>query len=782
MAKLLLIESPGKLKKLSQILGPGWIVKASMGHIRELTNEGEDSLGFDLAGSRIVCKYAPRDTRAKKTISGLRQAVKQADTVYIATDPDREGETIGWHLQQTLRLKSPQRVVYSEITPAAVRQAVANPRKLDQSLVAAGRARDCLDKLVGYKGSRHVVWPLNNGAKSMGRVQSAALHLLCQREREIQKFKPEDYWSVSVSYEEGFKAFYKRSPSATRPKAKGGADDAAEKSADKKKSGLESERVSSQAEADRLLAIARTTPHQVLSIEGKIKHQSPPPPFITSTLQQSAGSKLRFTPEQTMKVAQSLYEGGHITYMRTDSVVLSAPFCVAVREYLTQNDPTNVPKKAAKHRAVKGAQAAHEAIRPTDVTVTPAQLGHTLSGDAEKLYTLIWNRAIASQYCPARLRKTRIVTQAGETYWEARGQVVEFAGYTRYWNNLSADSQLPTLQQNQAVTLKQAQAEQKQTQPPPRYTEPKLVQLMERKGIGRPSTYAPTIKTLRSRTYVHLLKGRLQPTPLGLALDAALEMLLPDLIEPDFTAKMEADLDAIAAGKQDWEKYPITWHKEYFGPAIAKAKAKLSAEQMKALRAGSTFAAAETAGPSPTNAAPLARSSGRRKRSANGDIKSAPAKSTAKRSTKSKTACPKCQQPLSKIPSKSKKLKANHFLKCEAPACDTVMFWNPAKKGYELPYAQRAVDPKAFTNHPCPSCGALLIRHRYQKEGQDKVMLRCSILENRKGKCKDVAFFQSRDGGFWSPKFGNLNVEQDQKQSQRNPATNAVKPIVKKRR
>ena len=208
MTKLLLIESPGKLKKLGQILGVGWIVKASMGHIRELTHEGEDSLGFDLAGDRITCKYAPRDARAKKTIAGLRQAVKKADTVYIATDPDREGETIGWHLQQALRLKSPQRVVYSEITPAAVRRAVANPRKLDQSLVAAGRARDCLDKLVGYKGSRHVVWPLNNGAKSMGRVQSAALHLLCQRERDIQKFTPQDYWSESVTYEEGFKAFY----------------------------------------------------------------------------------------------------------------------------------------------------------------------------------------------------------------------------------------------------------------------------------------------------------------------------------------------------------------------------------------------------------------------------------------------------------------------------------------------------------------------------------------------------------------------------------------------
>ena len=280
---------------------------------------------------------------------------------------------------------------------------------------------------------------------------------------------------------------------------------------------------------------------------------------------------------------------------------------------------------------------------------------------------------------------------------------------------------------------------------------------MERKGIGRPSTYAPTIKTLRSRTYVHLLKGKLQPTPLGLALDSALEMLLPDLIEPDFTAKMEADLDAIAAGKQNWEKYLITWHKEYFGPAIAKAKTKLSAEPMKALRAGSTFAAAQSAPADPSTAVKQSATSktiGAKTSRNNTGKKTAP-KATAK----SKTACPKCQQPLSKIPSKSKKLKANHFLKCEAPTCGTVMFWNPAKKSYELPYAQRAVDPKAFTNNPCPSCGALLIRHRYQKDGQNKTMLRCSILENRKGKCKDVAFFQSRDGGFWSPKFGNLAVE-----------------------
>ena len=335
MANLLLIESPGKLKKLSQILGSGWIVKASMGHVRELANDGADALGFDLDGNQIHCRYIPRNDRAKKVLSELRQTVKRADVVYIATDPDREGETIGWHLQQALRLKNPQRVVYSEITPSAVRQAIAHPRTLDQSLIAAGRARDCLDKLVGYTGSRHIVWPLNNGAKSMGRVQSATLHLLCVREKAIHAFVPQDYWSVWVKYGEGFKAFYRKSLRLRKPSSTDDQSDASDATSDKQ-STPESDRVTTQQEADRLVAIARSCPHQVVKVEGKTTHQSPPPPFITSTLQQSAGSKLRFNPEKTMKVAQSLYEAGHITYMRTDSVMLSAPFRRAVQDYLCQ--------------------------------------------------------------------------------------------------------------------------------------------------------------------------------------------------------------------------------------------------------------------------------------------------------------------------------------------------------------------------------------------------------------------------------------------------------------
>jgi DNA topoisomerase-1 len=714
MTNLLLIESPGKSKKLSQILGPGWIIKASMGHVRELADDGEDALGFDLLDGQIHCRYEPRGARGKQVLADLRQAVKQADVVYIATDPDREGETIGWHLQQELRLKNPRRIVYSEITPQAVRAAIAQPRALDQTLIAAGRARDCLDKLVGYKGSKHVVWRLNIGAKSMGRVQSATLHLLCLREKEIQVFRPQDYWSVWVEYQEGLKAFYRARLNGGRKPADEPPDDATGNTALQ-----ESDRVTTQAEADRLVAIARSTPHQVVTVEGKITHQAPPAPFITSTLQQAAGARLRFSPDKTMKVAQALYEAGYITYMRTDSVMLAEPFCAAVRQYLTQHDPTNVPRKTTRHRAVKGAQEAHEAIRPTDVNWLPAHLKTQVGNDEANLYELIWNRAIASQCCPAQLRKTRVVTRSGPIHWEAKGQVVEFPGYTRYWNNLSADIQLPPLQQGQPLTLKQAGADKKQTQPPPRYTEPKLVQLMERRGIGRPSTYAPTIKTLKDRGYVQVEQQKLQPTPLGMELDTALETLLPDLIQPEFTAQMELALDSIAQGQQDWQDYLIHWHRSYFAPALEKANQLLQSHVRQSIE------------------------------------------SKPSRLTTNKTAlqCPKCGAAMSKIASKSKKLKADHFLKCEATGCDTVMFWNPKRKRYELPYTQQTPDPDAFTEFPCPVCGALLERHRYAREGKEKVMLRCSLPENRRGKCQDVAFFESRDG-FWSPKFGRLGQPQ----------------------
>jgi DNA topoisomerase I len=647
MVKLLIVESPGKIKKLKSILGAGWDVKASVGHIRQLSNEGESALGFTIAQDHLDCHYIPRDERARKTIAGLKAAAKQASEVVLASDPDREGETIAWHIAQVLHLKQPKRVVYQEITEAAVRAAIANPRQLDMHLVEAGRCRDCLDKLVGYKGSP-LVWRLNNGAKSVGRVQSATLHLVCQREREILAFVPQDYWSVFVEYGEGFRAyFYRNTDAPSQPQATEEQEDAAVDDSGRKETVTESTRVLTVEEADRLVAIAQSNPHQVLSIEGKVSPKKAPPPFTTSSLQQAAGSRLKFSPEQTMQIAQKLYEAGLITYMRTDSVQLSPEFCAAAREWLQTHDPDNVPKQVARQRSSKTAQEAHEAIRPTDIHKSSAELKQQLSEVEFKLYVLIWMRSIASQCKPAEIRKTKVITQSGSVQWQAKGQVVEFAGYSKYWKDINADSQLPNLTVEQALTLANAGHEAKQTQPPPRYTEPKLVQLMERRGIGRPSTYAPTIATLKQRSYVQLLKGKVQPTELGLQVDEFLGKTLPELLESEFTAQMETSLDAIAAGRQEWQKYLIQWNQSYFEPALSKAIQGLPKQS-------GNFTSSRTL-------------------------------------EKSRTKCPGCQQPMVKVP--TKKLKKGHFLKCDkgckaGDGRDLVMFWSDRVKQWQLPQSK----------------------------------------------------------------------------------------------
>jgi DNA topoisomerase-1 len=683
-----------------------------MGHLRELANDGIDSLGFDLTGSTVRCRFVPRGTRGKETIAQLKSAVQQVKTVVLATDDDREGETIAWHLQQALNLKQPQRVVYSEITAAAVKKAIAHPRTINQNIVDAGLCRTVLDKLVGYKGSP-LLWKLQNGAKSMGRVQSATLHILCDRERQIEAFVPQNYWSVFVDYAEGFRAFYQGS--ATPESEAAPVDDATSIS---DRAMPESTRVLNQAEADRLVQQAQAFPHQVVSIEGKVVNRTPPPPFVTSTLQQAAGSRLKFSPEKTMQVAQSLYEAGHITYMRTDSIELSPEYREAARQWLIDHDPTNVPTKTTSHRKLKGSQEAHEAIRPTDINRASAQLKVELSSDDFALYVLIWKRAIASQCQPARVRQTRILTKSGAISWQAKGQVIEFAGYSKYWNNLSADAELPIVRMNQPLTLTQAAHEPKQTQPPPRYSEPKLVQVMERQGIGRPSTYAPTIHTLKDRHYVEVLKGVLQPTALGLEVDLFLVDALPDLLQSAFTAQMERSLDEIAEGKQNWQHYLTDWNETYFEPALLKAERVLPQH-----------------------------------------LSSTPAPRTEKQFETSRTRCPSCQKPLAKI--KSAKVKKKYFLKCVEGCADVVLFWSEYSKRWEAPQAKLAqtepLKPK-LTDAPCPVCRKPLEQHSYQKEGQAKLLLRCSNPKARSdAKHKDVVYFQT-EKGWWSPKLGELSA------------------------
>jgi DNA topoisomerase I len=665
--KLLIVESPGKVKKLSQILGSDWLVRASMGHIRELANDGEDSLGFDLQDDTVRCRFMARGTRGKETIQTLRSAVQQVKTVVLATDYDREGETIAWHIQQALNLKNPQRVVYSEITPAAVQAAIARPRAIDLNLVYSGLCRTVLDKLVGYRGSP-LLWKLHNGAKSMGRVQSATLHILCQREQQIQTFVPQDYWSVFVDYAEGFRAYYRgdATDSAKNPKAvkaEESADDASEASPNSTSGegnpgSAESDRVLSQAEADRLVQLAQQFPHQVKAIEGKTVSRTPPPPFITSTLQQAAGARLRFSPEKTMQVAQSLYEAGLITYMRTDSVVLSPEFCTQARQWLEAHDPTNVPKRVAQQRQAKGSQEAHEAIRPTDLYRPSKELRVERSADEFDLYVLIWKRSIATQCQSARVRQTRILTQSGSVLWQAKGQVIEFHGYSKYWNNLAADAELPLLQQSQPLSLQQAAHEQKQTQPPHRYSEPKLVQAMERKGIGRPSTYAPTIATLKQRSYVEPLKGSLQPTALGLEVDRFLQSALPDLLEAEFTAQMEQTLDQIAAGRQEWQQYLTTWNREYLAPALIKANSVIP-QHLKT----SSFVGSSKDLSNGSSTGLLSRS--------------------GKPANLSRTRCPQCKNYLVKIP--STKLKKKYFLKCISGCDNSVLFWSEYSREWQPP-------------------------------------------------------------------------------------------------
>lgn len=750
--KLLLIESPGKIRKLKSILGSGWNIKATLGHIVELANDGEDSLGFtlDAERNRVDCNYVPRGTRGKQVLKELRESVKQASEIYIATDPDREGETIGWHVAQQLRLKSPQRVTYSEITEQAVRYALLHPRSLDMDLVAAGRCRDTLDKLVGFKGSP-LLWKLSNGAKSMGRVQSAALHILCLREREILAFVPSDYWSVYVGYIEGFRAYYAGTTVSLDSKEAG--TDSSDDAADSKEKQVESVRVLSQNQADAIVAQAQSNPHHVVRVDATTTTRKPPAPFITSSLQQAAGSRLKFGSERTMKIAQTLYESGYITYMRTDSVALSDQYQQDARQHLQQHDPQNLPDKVAIQKSSSSAQSAHEAIRPTHVNDTPEILAAKLSDEELKLYELIWNRAIASQCQNAQLQKTCIVTQSGNVFWQARGQVVVFQGYTRYWNDLSSDSQLPSVKQGQVLNLKQSGADSKQTQAPLRYSEPKLVQTMERRGIGRPSTYSSTIKVLSEREYIGSLKGNLQPTKLGMEVDEFLGRVLPDLIQAEFTAGMEAQLDAIANGKQDWEKYLTNWNKTYFAPALEAAYKSLGTSP------GST-----------------------KRGSAATEVSS--------------VHCLKCDRLMNKIPCHSKKLKADHFLKCPDPKCDTAMFWSEQKQEYELPYSQRqdssqsssneattavatqsstatatkkvsppvkqegavTLTPASITEHSCPVCKQPLELYEYTKENQLRQLLRCSDIQARQqANHKEAVFFPAR-GVFWSSKYGEIDL------------------------
>ncbi|PSF35765.1 type I DNA topoisomerase [Aphanothece hegewaldii CCALA 016] len=725
--KLIIIESPGKLKKLSSILGSDYIIKASFGHIRELAKDGEDNLGFELTNHGITCRYEPIHTRAQQVIKELKSIAKTCSEVIIASDPDREGESIGWHLSQVLGLKNPKRIVYQEITERAIRYAIANPRSLNSNLIEAGKARSCLDKLVGFKGSP-LLWKAIAPKTSMGRVQSCVLHIVCEREKQISAFTPLDYYSLHVDYQEGYRAYYagnvgeKTAELAISEKGDVGEDD---KEADGK-------RITSSSVAEQIKQIGLSNPHRLVDITKKEVKKTPSPPFTTSSLQQVASAYLKFDPEKTMQVAQKLYEAGKITYMRTDSTALSTDFIKSVRQYLAEHDPNLLPSDPVNYKQGKNAQEAHEAIRPTSLTPTPEQLKNQLSDDEYRLDFLIWKRSIASQCKNAIVEQTKLLSVSGDVQWLGSGQRLIFAGYTKYWSNLSAENLLPELKVNQSLVPKSVESVKKRTSPPSRYSEAKLVAEMEKKGVGRPSTYASTVKLLKERSYVSVEKKHLVATELGLKIDRFMIEQFPELIDTSFTAKMEDSLDEIANGGLQWEKYLWGWYDSYFREAIARARTKFL---------------------------PLEKSKTNMDSLQNNRLIMKPEDQTKKTvhicqdfvnpDEVTDLPCPKCQSPLFKQPSSSKKLAVPYFLKCHAANCDGVMFLNAKSNQWEAPGSKVSEIKKS--DHACPNCRQPLLIREYEKDGQTKQMLVCSTK-----KCKDVAFFKTSQGSWWNKKFGNL--------------------------
>ncbi len=543
MAKnLVIVESPAKATTIERYLGKDFQVVASFGHVRDLP---KSKLGIDVEHNFTPQYMIPRGS-AKK-INQLKKLIHSAQTIYLATDLDREGEAIAWHIIEAIPPKPDQivkRITFSEITESAIKEAVAHPRSINQNLVDAQQARRVLDRLVGYSLSP-VLWKKIRYGLSAGRVQSVALKLIVDREREIEAFKPEEYWQIGAS----LKTTQAVSFYAELNKIKG------------KKSA-----VKNQNEANKIKSELTKASFIVEKIESRDSRKNPLPPFITSTLQQSAYSRLGYGTRRTMGIAQSLYEAGLISYMRTDSTNISQQALTQVRQLISsQYGKAYLPDKPLFYKKkAKGAQEAHEAIRPTDYKKIPEDLTNQLKNDELKLYRLIWIRAVASQMSQAQYRQTGIDILAGSYDLRASGRVVLFDGFTKVWHDSKKDQpqELPQMNEGEKLTLEKITAEQHFTQPPARFSEASLVKKLESEGVGRPSTYAPTISTILARGYVTNEEKRLLPQPIGMIVSDLLSKNFEFVTEAEFTAEMEDKLDDIAGGEKKWQ--PVV--KEFYEP------------------------------------------------------------------------------------------------------------------------------------------------------------------------------------------------------------------------
>jgi DNA topoisomerase-1 len=682
-SKLVIVESPAKARTLNKILGRSYSVKASLGHVRDLPRA---SLGVDI-DKGFIPKYVIPAAK-KKIVGEIKKAASKASSIYLATDPDREGEAISWHLVQATKLdkddRPVQRVVFHEITKDAVQEAFQSPRSIDMNLVNAQQARRILDRLVGYKLSP-LLWRKVQRGLSAGRVQSVAVRMIVDREQEIQDFIPQEYWIIEVelaSLEEK-KASFKARLFALADGTK-----------------LD---IGSKDEADRVIADLEKAKYAVKTVVTKQVARQPAPPFITSTLQQEAWQKLHFTARRTMAIAQQLYEGlplgkegsvGLITYMRTDSTHVAASAISEAREFIGEKYGAKFlpPKPRSFVRKVKWAQEAHEAIRPTKIYRQPEQLKPFLDLAQLKLYELIWKRMVASQMSATLYDTTNVEIEASNAKKQPQGyllkassSVVKFPGFMAVYSESRDEDErsesfvsLPKLRIGDKLIYLGTFPAQCFTQPPPRYTEATLIKALEQKGIGRPSTYAPILSTIQERDYVNKADGKFHPTELGITVNKILTAHFPKIVDPGFTAQMEEQLDEIAQGKYAWsaalqEFYPP------FQDMLDKAWINLEKVSM-------TQVSEETC---PNCSRPMVIKVGRFGKflacSGYPDCKT-----TMSYAVKTGVSCPQCGGELVKRISKKKKV----FYGCS-----------------KFPKCQFTVNRKPIAQ-PCPDCGNLLVQYR----------------------------------------------------------------------
>ena len=553
---LVVVESPAKAKTIEKILGKDYIVDSSVGHIRDLPKK---ELGVDVENN-FKPKYVL--IRGKgQVVKAIQEKAKKVDCIYLAADPDREGEAICWHLATELKkTKKPiYRIVYNEVTQTAILEAIQNPGTIDQALVDAQQARRVLDRLVGYQISP-ILWRSVKPGLSAGRVQSVAVRLICEREAEIEAFKPKEYWTLTATL----------TPTEKENLFLAKLHKIGTKKGEINNYGFRID----ETRAKELEAGAKEQTYIVEKVQKRERKQRPVPPFITSTLQQEASRKLRWTAKKTMMIAQQLYEGltigsegavGLITYMRTDSTRIAQDALSAVRKYIdTTYGAEYLPGRAVNYRSKSGAQDAHEAIRPTLQLRTPESLKSHLSNDQSRLYDLIWKRFIASQMNPAILDATTIDIKAGQYLFRATGSVIKFDGFRRIYmegqDDVATDENtageenviLPVVKEGETLDLRKLEPKQHWTQPPPRYNEATLVKALEAKEIGRPSTYATILSTIQDRGYITKEQRRLLPTDVGKLVNELLIHGFPDIVDVEFTKEMEEKLDTIAEGKVDW--------------------------------------------------------------------------------------------------------------------------------------------------------------------------------------------------------------------------------------